>query len=195
MGAATYGGKGLKGRAAVSGQLQTVTQPGVMPTPTPHTHNQNTFRPTEGQNEQWREANRRRQRQTNRYRGLVPTPPPPPHPMAERGQRHTKRVHEGTGSGLPNATWTTEPTTTPVTPLTSMTPTTFGTLLLGPLHNGNWPAHAQPLEAGEGYPTDVSEACRELQHGQVAVSTLGSGRACPTAVIAFCPFGRSSAPT
>ena len=30
-----------------------------------------------GQNEQWREANRRRQRQTNRYRGLVPTPPPP----------------------------------------------------------------------------------------------------------------------
>ena len=33
--------------------------------------------PTEGQNEQWREANRRRQRQTIRYRGLVPTPPPP----------------------------------------------------------------------------------------------------------------------
>ena len=27
-------------------------------------HNQNTFGPTEGQNEQWREANRRRQRQT-----------------------------------------------------------------------------------------------------------------------------------
>ena len=38
-------------------------------------HNQNTFGPTEGQNEQWREANRRRQR--IRYRGLVPTPPPP----------------------------------------------------------------------------------------------------------------------
>ena len=32
--------------------------------------------PTEGQNEQWREANRRRQRQTIRYRGLVPNPPP-----------------------------------------------------------------------------------------------------------------------
>ena len=32
---------------------------------------------TEGQNEQWREANRCRQRQTVRYRGLVPTPPPP----------------------------------------------------------------------------------------------------------------------
>ena len=32
--------------------------------------------PTEGQNEQWREANRRRQRQTLRYRGLVRTPPP-----------------------------------------------------------------------------------------------------------------------
>ena len=33
--------------------------------------------PTEGQNEQWREANRRRQRPTIRYRGLVPPPPPP----------------------------------------------------------------------------------------------------------------------
>ena len=41
-------------------------------------NNQNTFGPTEGQNEQWREANRRRQRQTIRYQGLVPTPPPPP---------------------------------------------------------------------------------------------------------------------
>ena len=39
-------------------------------------HNQNTFGPTEGQNEQWREASRRRQRQTIRYRSLVPTPPP-----------------------------------------------------------------------------------------------------------------------
>ena len=29
--------------------------------------------------------------------------------------------------------------------------------------------------------------------GQVAVSALGSGRACPTAVIAFCPSGRNSA--
>ena len=36
-----------------------------------------TFGPTEGQNEQWREADRRRQRQTIRYQGLVPTPPPP----------------------------------------------------------------------------------------------------------------------
>ena len=36
-----------------------------------------TFRPTEGQNAQWREANGRRQRQTTEYRGLVPTPPPP----------------------------------------------------------------------------------------------------------------------
>ena len=34
-----------------------------------------------------------------------------------------------------------------------------------------------------------------LQYGPVAVSALGSGRACPTAVIALCPFGRSSAPT
>ena len=34
------------------------------------------FGPTEGQNEQWREANRRRQRQTIRYEGLVPTPSP-----------------------------------------------------------------------------------------------------------------------
>ena len=41
---------------------------------------QPTFGPTEGQNEQWREANRRHQRQTIRYRGLVPTPPPPPPP-------------------------------------------------------------------------------------------------------------------
>ena len=40
-------------------------------------HNQNTFGPTEGQNEQWREANRRRQRQTNQNLGLVPPPPPP----------------------------------------------------------------------------------------------------------------------
>ena len=48
--------------------------------PPPPAHNQNTFRPTEGQNEQWREANRRRQRQTIRYRGLVPTPPPPAPP-------------------------------------------------------------------------------------------------------------------
>ena len=38
-------------------------------------HNQNTFGPTEGQNEQWREANRRRQRQTIRYRGFVPNAP------------------------------------------------------------------------------------------------------------------------
>ena len=44
----------------------------------PRSHNQNTFGPTEGQNEQWQEANRRRQRQTIRYRGLVPPPPPPP---------------------------------------------------------------------------------------------------------------------
>ena len=43
----------------------------------PPTPQQNTFGPTEGQNEQWREANRRRQRQTIRYRGFVPTPPPP----------------------------------------------------------------------------------------------------------------------
>ena len=49
---------------------------GALTTPLP-TPNQNRFRPTEGQNEQWREANRRRQRQTIRYRGLVPTPPPP----------------------------------------------------------------------------------------------------------------------
>ena len=35
------------------------------------------FGPTEGQNEQWREANRRRQRQTTEYRGNVPIPPPP----------------------------------------------------------------------------------------------------------------------
>ena len=39
-------------------------------------HNQNTFGPTEGQNEQWREANRRGQRQTTEYRGLVLPPPP-----------------------------------------------------------------------------------------------------------------------
>ena len=37
---------------------------------------QNTFGPTEGQKEQWREANRRRQRQIIRYRGLVPNPSP-----------------------------------------------------------------------------------------------------------------------
>ena len=35
-----------------------------------------TFGPTEGQNDQWREANRHRQMQTTYYRGLVPTPPP-----------------------------------------------------------------------------------------------------------------------
>ena len=50
--------------------------PAVPPIPPPPPPN--TFGPTEGQNEQWREANRRRQRQTIRYRGLVPTPPPPP---------------------------------------------------------------------------------------------------------------------
>ena len=33
------------------------------------------------------------------------------------------------------------------------------------------------------------------QHGRVAVSALGSGRACPTAVIAFCPLGHSSVPS
>ena len=37
--------------------------------------NQNTFRPTEGRNEQRREANRRRQRQTNQNHDLVPKPP------------------------------------------------------------------------------------------------------------------------
>ena len=36
-----------------------------------------TFKPTEGRNVQWREANRRRQRQINQHHGLVPTPPPP----------------------------------------------------------------------------------------------------------------------
>ena len=41
----------------------------------PSPHNQNTFGPTEGQNEQWREANRRRQRQTNQHHRLVPNPP------------------------------------------------------------------------------------------------------------------------
>ena len=35
---------------------------------------------------------------------------------------------------------------------------------------------------------------RGPQHGPVAVSALGSGRSCPTAVIAFCPFGCGSAP-
>ena len=44
------------------------------PPPRPPPSFQNTFGPTEGQNEQWREANRRRQRHTIRYRGLVPTP-------------------------------------------------------------------------------------------------------------------------
>ena len=44
---------------------------------TPPPPAQNTFGPTEGQNEQWREANRRRRRQTIGYRGLVQTPPPP----------------------------------------------------------------------------------------------------------------------
>ena len=48
-------------------------------------------RPTEGQNEQWREANRRRQRQTIRYRGLVPTASSPPRksinqPLKQRPQ-------------------------------------------------------------------------------------------------------------
>ena len=52
-------------------------------------HDQHTFGPTEGQTEQWREANRRRQRQTNQHHGLVPNPsrdqaiaqcPPPPPP-------------------------------------------------------------------------------------------------------------------
>ena len=37
----------------------------------------NTFGPTEGQHEQWREANRRRQRQTNQHHALVARPPPP----------------------------------------------------------------------------------------------------------------------
>ena len=50
---------------------------GALPTPPPH--NQTTFGPTEGQNVQWREANRRRQRQTTQYRGIV-QPPPPPRP-------------------------------------------------------------------------------------------------------------------
>ena len=45
-------------------------------------HDQNTFGPTEGQNERWREANRRRQRQTIQHHGLVPTPPPPSSPPA-----------------------------------------------------------------------------------------------------------------
>ena len=45
--------------------------------PPPPTPDQQTFGPTEGQNAQWREANRHRQRQTIRYRGLVPNPPPP----------------------------------------------------------------------------------------------------------------------
>ena len=42
------------------------------PPPPPNTH---TFGPTEGQNEQGQEANRRRQRQTTEDRGLVPTTP------------------------------------------------------------------------------------------------------------------------
>ena len=51
--------------------------PPMFPHPHPHPPpRQNTFGPTEGQNEQRREANRRRQRHTIRNRGLVPTPPP-----------------------------------------------------------------------------------------------------------------------
>ena len=46
------------------------------------------FRPTEGQNEQWQEANRRRQRQTIRYRGLVPTPPPGLRPTCISTKHH-----------------------------------------------------------------------------------------------------------
>ena len=49
----------------------------LMQPPPPPRHNQNTFGPKEGQNEQWREANRRRQRQTIRYRGPCANPPPP----------------------------------------------------------------------------------------------------------------------
>ena len=47
------------------------------PTPPHPPHNQNTFRPTESRNVQWREANRRRQRQTNQNHGLIAIPPPP----------------------------------------------------------------------------------------------------------------------
>ena len=70
------------------------------PPPQPHnqnTHNQNTFGPTEGQNEQWREANRRRQRQTIRYRGLVPTPPPPQthiHTPHRIHSQHPRPLHQ-----------------------------------------------------------------------------------------------------
>ena len=49
----------------------------VLASPVPGAGNgENTFGPTEGQNEQWREANRHRQRQTNLK--LRPCPPPPP---------------------------------------------------------------------------------------------------------------------
>ena len=45
--------------------------------------------PTEGQDEQWREANRRRQRQTIRYRGLVPKPPTPRCPTNALSNEHS----------------------------------------------------------------------------------------------------------
>ena len=68
-------------------------------------HNQNTFGPTEGQNEQWREANSHRQRQTIRYRGLVPTPPPPLPPLTlnvscpHEGCRPKDQTQAGGGHG------------------------------------------------------------------------------------------------
>ena len=51
----------------------------------------NTFGPTEGQNVQWREANRRRQRQTNQHYGLVPTAPLPQCPPPLGGGAHWDR--------------------------------------------------------------------------------------------------------
>ena len=43
-----------------------------------------------------------------------------------------------------------------------------------------------PHGGGDGH--EVTVPPLGLQHGQVAVSAFGSGRACPTAVVAFCPF-------
>ena len=57
-------------------QPQDPCRPSIIWRPPPPPPHQNTFGSTEGQNEQWREANRRRQRHTTEYRGLVPPPPP-----------------------------------------------------------------------------------------------------------------------
>ena len=76
----------------------------------------------------------------------------------------------------------------------STTATTCPIVLSLPLRlSGSFPSPKRGLRPTGRTPRFVgavsgpTERCGRPQYGQVAVSALGSGRACPATVIAFCP--------